>query len=79
MGLYDSVLVKCPQCQNEVEFQSKAGECQLNLYHIDSVPIAIASSLNNKMEECEECGCTITFRCNLPSVVSCEIGWNKKD
>ena len=29
MGMFDSLIVKCPNCNEQVEFQSKAGGCNL--------------------------------------------------
>ena len=54
MGMFDSVIARCPKCGSEVEFQSKAGECQLRRYSINSVPPEIAQSL---VGDIETCGC----------------------
>lgn len=64
MGMFDSVIVPCPACGGEVEFQSKAGECRLRRYHVSSVPMGIAADLNNTSEKCD-CGefVTITMGC----------------
>jgi len=32
MGLFDKVLVKCPNCQNNVALQTKAGKCTMAEY-----------------------------------------------
>ncbi len=29
MSMFDTVLVKCPKCHSIIEFQSKAGSCEL--------------------------------------------------
>jgi len=32
MGLFDIIFVKCPSCEEILEFQSKGGECVLEKY-----------------------------------------------
>lgn len=63
MGMFDSVIVKCrsKDCDGEIEFQSKAGLCDLNRYSVDEVPIPIAESLDGKTEVCPKCQCEITI------------------
>lgn len=56
MGMFDSVYFKCPNCGEEIEEQSKAGECILHNYDPDSVPYEIAINLNNEKSKCYECG-----------------------
>ena len=54
MGMFDSVVIVCPMCGCEVEFQSKAGKCELKRYDPESVPPEIAVDLNGAHESC--CG-----------------------
>ena len=54
MGMFDSVIIIC-DCGEEVEFQSKAGECLLDTFKIDEVPPAIAVDLDGQQERCR-CG-----------------------
>lgn len=58
MGIYDSVVVACTQdnCNGVIEFQSKAGKCQLSTFSINEVPLAIAESINGEIENCPKCG-----------------------
>lgn len=58
MGMFDSVFARCPNCGKQIEFQSKAGECDLSEYNIREVPVEIAADLNHKWnkETCEYCG-----------------------
>lgn len=55
MGMFDSLFVNCPHCGAVNEFQSKAGECILGAYRINSVPVAIAAELEGARESCIEC------------------------
>ncbi len=61
MGMFDRVWVTCPQCDENVEFQSKAGICELENYDHTSVPPCIAESLYYKSEFCKQCGFEIKF------------------
>lgn len=56
MGMFDSVVATCPKCGCEIEFQSKAGTCNLNRFQLDEVPVEIASNINGELRECENCG-----------------------
>lgn len=56
MGMYDYVRVKCPKCDNSIEFQSKAGPCNLTGYSVHCVPVAVAWSLNGQSQVCDICG-----------------------
>jgi len=59
MGMFDSVWIRCRECNEEVEFQSKAGPCQLKDYGQDAVPTEIAKDLLGSSRRCS-CG-TIIF------------------
>lgn len=61
MGMYDRVWAECPECGNQIEFQSKAGECVLADYSTNSVPPNIAEDIKNDSEECP-CGYIVRFR-----------------
>ncbi len=55
MGMFDRVWAVCPKCNQTVEFQSKAGECTLQDYSINSVPPNIAQDIVGDEEMCD-CG-----------------------
>lgn len=62
MGMYDSVLVKCTKCEEDyIEFQTKAGKCELVDYSPSSVPMQIALALDGIAESCRTCGHTVTL------------------
>ena len=46
MGLYDSVMVKCPNCGTENEFQSKSGDCLLEDYTLENCPDDVLENVN---------------------------------
>lgn len=64
MSMFDSVIAICPNCQHFVEFQSKAGECELRRYTLgaQAIPAEIALDLINCTESCQSCGKKITLR-----------------
>jgi len=55
MGMFDSLYVSCKKCDNQIEFQSKVGECNLEKYTIANVPPEIAIDLNGQIQTCEKC------------------------
>lgn len=62
MGLFDSVHVTCPDCGDDVEFQTKQGECVLASYRNPKIPINIALALDGETERCHNCGRTLEIR-----------------
>lgn len=68
MGLYDTLNIDCPRCGNPVEFQSKAGPCEMRSYHLHYVPVVVAHDLNGKVEQCRGCDQYVVVR--IPGVVN---------
>ena len=60
MGMFDTVVVTCPSCGTELEFQSKAGACQMSRYPADTIPSAVAADLDGCSQTCS-CGETVTL------------------
>jgi Zn ribbon nucleic-acid-binding protein len=56
MGMFDTVVTNCPKCGERNEIQTKAGDCCLDVYTIDAVPVEIARSLNGQKRFCDKCG-----------------------
>ena len=46
MGMYDSVIVECPKCGEQHYFQSKSGECMLDVYTLDDCPDDVMADVN---------------------------------
>ena len=58
MGMFDSVITKCPTCGQRMEFQSKAGERDLHEFNLSSVPPEIAIDLAENPIDCmNKCKC----------------------
>ena len=56
MGMFDTVMVPCPQCGTKNEFQSKGGECKLAVYDLEDVPVDVLSDANRYPNSCSKCG-----------------------
>lgn len=55
MGMFDSVMFRCPKCDSQMEVQSKAGECTLREYEPWSVPESIAKDIAGQTAFCDNC------------------------
>jgi len=56
MGMYDTVWVNCPQCNEEIDFQSKSGDCSLEYYTLDGCPNDVLQDVNRHAPIiCENC------------------------
>lgn len=44
--MFDSVLVKCPKCGEENEFQTKSGDCYLENYTLEDCPNDVLLDVN---------------------------------
>lgn len=57
MGLFDSLIVICPNCGKKTEIQSKVGPCVLDMFKWeDDLPVWLMASLDNTTETCDACG-----------------------
>lgn len=61
MGMFDSVVARCPNCGTEVEFQSKVGHCTLTRYTPATTPLQISADIDGQTQDCA-CGYTLTAR-----------------
>ena len=62
MGMFDRVIARCPSCNTEVEFQSKAGDCTLSRYDSHEVPIEIAKDIDGDCKRCPSCDYLVKIR-----------------
>lgn len=57
MGVYDSVLVPCPKCGEKQYFQTKSGDCLLEVYELNECPPDVLRNVNRHSPyDCEKCG-----------------------
>lgn len=72
MGMFDRVVFTCPSCGASVEVQSKSGDCMLDSFGPDMVPIQIAASIEGDTVHCESCNGTfvVCSAMEVPKTVS---------
>lgn len=57
MGMFDTVMVPCPRCGALAGFQSKGGDCSLEIYDLENCPKDVLSDVNRHAPaQCENCG-----------------------
>ncbi len=61
--MYDSVIVKCPTCGEEHEFQSKSGECLLDVYTLENCPDDVMANVNRHSPN--KCDCGTLFQVDI--------------
>lgn len=71
MGMFDSVYVPCPNCGEEKEFQSKSGDCFLNVFTLEDCPDDVFSNINRHSPH--KCSCGIFFEVEEKSRVPIEV------
>lgn len=60
MGVYDSVVLVCPDCGEHHRVQTKAGKCRLETYTIDDAPFDVLAGVENTPVTCA-CGTEFTL------------------
>jgi len=59
MGVFDTVIVACPNCGKIHDFQSKGGYCLLNVYNLEDCPDDVMMDVNRHSPY--ECSCGVLF------------------
>lgn len=62
MGMFDSINVTCPHCGSIFEAQSKAGDCLLYVYTLDTAPPEILADLFKYGDNCCTCKKDVNFK-----------------
>ena len=66
MGTFDTIILKCPECKETFEEQSKAGECILDTYTEKDAPLCIISDINKYSKRgmlfCPNCSVRLHLR-----------------
>jgi hypothetical protein len=56
MGVYDTIMAKCPECGAKNYFQTKSGDCILADYNIEDAPEDVMCDANRHTpQNCEGC------------------------
>lgn len=69
MGLFDTVIVPCPDCGKPYEAQSKGGSCSLFTYELEDAPEDVLSDINRHAPFCCR-GCGAVFKVKVKTEVS---------
>ena len=64
MGMFDSVYVQCPHCEEEVEIQTKHGECILGQYYLYNAPADVLIGVEGR-HHCDECGMPFSVKTQI--------------
>jgi hypothetical protein len=69
MGMFDTVLVPCPECGTEEEFQTKSGDCLLATYTLEEAPPDVLGDINRHAPAtCGKCGTLFGVRLDVKAV-----------
>ena len=71
--MYDSLYVSCPECGNELEFQSKSGECCISSYKKGNLIPEVAIGMNGDTIRCQFCNHRIILICDIPRRVKIKL------
>jgi hypothetical protein len=56
MGMFDTVYVSCPECREELAFQSKSGDCCCIDYDLEDAPQDVLIDVNrHSPHTCPKC------------------------
>ena len=61
MGMFDTVVIRCPHCDSKVKMQSKMGPCILMEYTLNDAPLEVLAdvAVNSQHTECH-CGAVVS-------------------
>jgi hypothetical protein len=66
MGVYDTVMVPCPDCGTENEFRSTSGDCILAIYELVNCPDDILIGVNRYAPNCCD-DCEAVYYVDIPN------------
>ena len=79
MGMFDSVMAKCPKCKHELEYQTKTGACMLarygikpkkgkkpNLFEFEYPSPDVAMGVDRLVVRCQFCNSRVKMICDIP-------------
>lgn len=72
MGCFNTVLIDCPHCGEEIEEQSKSGSCLMESYKLDSAKAPDLMAVSNVPIECYHCGGKLIVKSDVTVVTSVE-------
>ena len=76
--MFDSLIINCPVCKKQLEFQSKSGPCILDVCSRENLTPDIAIGLLYDVVECQFCKNNFELKMNIPEKVKVRICKTKK-
>ena len=73
MGMFDLLIVNCPNCGKKVELQSKAWNCTLDSYTLETAPLPILADFIDYGDNTVQLGC---LSCNAKLKMNIEYSAN---
>ena len=69
MGMFDTLLLTCPHCGKTTRHQSKADDCYMADYYLESAPLSIIADVAKNPLTCDQCNrpfmLAIEFKVNV--------------
>ena len=66
MGCYDTVIVRCPECDTDNDLQSKGGDCLLRTFTLLNCPLDVLMDVNRHTPAvCHHCGTCFRVAVNV--------------
>lgn len=67
MGMFDTVNIRCPHCDQITDVQTKSGPCNLDTFPANDVPVQVASSALG-LDHCRHCGKEFLVKARTPNI-----------
>jgi predicted RNA-binding Zn-ribbon protein involved in translation (DUF1610 family) len=64
MGMFDTVLIECPQCKRVIKEQTKSGDCNLRTYQLEDAPAKVLMGISDRYS-CPNCGRNFRVRVKI--------------
>lgn len=70
MGMFDTIFVHCPTCNERVEVQTKNGACLLEEYELANAPNSLLIQMDGEEESCSN---GHSFKIKVQSIVHASV------
>lgn len=62
MGMFNFIIVNCPECNERLEFKTKSGSCVLRVCHISEVSGREVEGILGDSQVCGNCGTIVKIK-----------------
>ena len=63
--MYDTVIIRCPHCNESIEEQTKSGDCICATYTINTAPDEVLAGISGYDIICSECDGWFRLKANI--------------